>query len=338
MAETKTPPRDMCQLINAMRLFVPPTEQALLERLKAVYSAAMYSAPELQPLRWGDLHDVIVEHFPTITTESPEWHKAVICLFSNTTRHKCDEILAREQELRSEAIPVEVIGSYIAVKELLTEEGVPSRPFKLLSDSYIDLSSVAAISLAGMRVGVNTTVKLPHSLQTLDGVHCEYAVILRNCDGVKTLGNAFFESRVRLEQLCGLRSLGTATFGNAVELHGMPDGVDLGTPDLSDDELRIVQQIELDKVEMTKWHTPNTEGCRDTAHSCGTAHCLAGWAEFIYCRDKGQRMSVNGDAAYELGCVLLPHLSHLFFAVKCKQSVREMLVRLQAVATERLKQ
>lgn len=97
MAETKATPRDICQLINAMRLFVPPTEHALLERLATVYSSAMYSAPELQQLRWGDLQDVIVEHFPTIITESPEWHKTIVCLFSTTPRHVLDEMLAREQ-------------------------------------------------------------------------------------------------------------------------------------------------------------------------------------------------------------------------------------------------
>lgn len=96
MAETKTMPRDICQLIGAMQLFVPPTEQALHGRLDAVYSSAMYSAPELQKLRWGELQDVIVEYFPTITTESPEWQKTVVCLYSYTARHVCDEMLAQE--------------------------------------------------------------------------------------------------------------------------------------------------------------------------------------------------------------------------------------------------
>lgn len=226
--------------------------------------------------------------------------------------------------------PVKTIHSAYGVTQLLTADGVLSCPIMLVDEFQLNLSNVPAVSLAGMHVGAFTTVILPISLKTLDGVHCDRRAVLRQCDNLQTLGNAVLGTGVRLENLHRLESLGTATFGNAVELNGMPDGIDFGTPELTDDELRIVQQIKLDMVELSMWHSDSP--------GCGTAHCLAGWAEAIHCRDNDLPIGKSGESAYRIGCDLLPHLSHLFFAVKCKQSVREMLVRLQAIAAKRLKQ
>ena len=80
--------RNLPQLIDSMLLFVPPEEKAVIENFETVRQSAEFSAPELKPLRWGQLQEALMDCVTEINSETPEWKMTIACLFSNTPRHQ----------------------------------------------------------------------------------------------------------------------------------------------------------------------------------------------------------------------------------------------------------
>lgn len=86
----------------------------------------------------------------------------------------------------------------------------------------------------------------------------------------------------------------------------------LGTPNISDAEWEIVRRIPLDRVRMQDWHS-----------SCGTAHCLAGWAQVL-----ASKFSSTSPA--EAGRLRLPSLQRYFLLTEHTEAICEMLERMHA--------
>lgn len=76
--------RDLPQLIESMLLFVPQEEKAIIEKLKNVQQSALFSAPELMPIRWSSLQEVLMEFLSEFNSETPEWKIIIASLFSAT--------------------------------------------------------------------------------------------------------------------------------------------------------------------------------------------------------------------------------------------------------------
>lgn len=85
----------------------------------------------------------------------------------------------------------------------------------------------------------------------------------------------------------------------------------LGTPKISDAEWEIVKQIPLDRhMDMACWHA-----------SCGTTHCLAGWAQVL--------MGKEG-VAERWGREYLPSLQRYFYMTGYTGDILAMLRRIHA--------
>jgi len=109
--------------------------------------------------------------------------------------------------------------------------------------------------------------------------------------------------------LTSLTSFDVITMAKGCKFLGLNSSIKLSaTP--SEEEMKIIKQIPIEKINMSSWH-------------CGTAHCLAGWAQVISGRPMRDSTAISD------GRELLPSLSHLFFAPD--EPVKKLLMKLQAI-------
>jgi hypothetical protein len=87
----------------------------------------------------------------------------------------------------------------------------------------------------------------------------------------------------------------------------------IATPEESDAMLAQIAAIVLSKPErlrMEGWHGPGWDATHtpEEEHSCGTAHCLAGWAQALCPLPLVRRMD-----PVQAGCMLIPTAAHMFY-------------------------
>lgn len=136
--------------------------------------------------------------------------------------------------------------------------------------------------------------------------------------GANLRGANLWRADLRGANLSGANMLGAdlsyANMENAsLEDAIWPDGKPAATIEQSDELARIIAAKVLHEpgdLVMGEWHS-----------DCGTAHCLAGWAEFIV-----DNVRTDFALTHARGRQLLPTLSHLFFAYE--DEVMEVLRKI----------
>ena len=162
-------------------------------------------------------------------------------------------------------------------------------------------------------IEVHGHLQAPTYTTSLNGVTVMPGASLGNLRHVTTLDGCVLCEGASLFNLCSLRTVGSAKIGAGCLLHGLPADVHLGTPKVSPAELEILQRIPLTNLSMQEWHG-----------SCGTVHCLAGWAQ-VLCHGTTR---TNGLSVGEVGAKLLPSLSYAFYAMQSTAEARAMIVRI----------
>ncbi len=146
------------------------------------------------------------------------------------------------------------------------------------------------------------------NLKSLDGITLAKDCQLWGLTNLTSLDGITLAKGCELYNLTNLTSLDGITLAEGCMLHGLNKDINLSA-NPSAEEMKIIKQIPVDELDMSKWH-------------CGTSHCLAGWAQVISGRE------LNDHEALDDGRELLPSLSHLFFAPN--EPVKKLLMQLQS--------
>src|ERR1019366_6707698 len=151
---------------------------------------------------------------------------------------------------------------------------------------------------------------------------CNYATIEGDfdCRSAK-IGGDFYCHSAKIEGDFDCRS---AKIGGDFYCHSAKIGGDFMTVSTATESEKIILgkiKKVIKKIDMKKWHL-NDDWEKQSANetiSCGTTHCLAGWAQ-IFGGEEYKKMD-----AQEAGNILLPNFKHFFFMPE--KIVIEMLMK-----------
>lgn len=171
-------------------------------------------------------------------------------------------------------------------------------------------------TLRGIQLANDCELHDLYSVKSINGIVLPVGCKLYDMRALKAIHNVTMRAESLIAEVGNVRRITKLNAHPEATISGLFEPVHIGIPQLRKNELKWLLRIPTDKLDMTTWH-----------QTCGTVHCLAGWAE-VFKKNGGSMSNFSRDAD-DIGTQTFPSLAWIFYNTDLTMSVSDLLTRIQ---------